>query len=187
MLSNQKIRIKFCLFGSLTNSFDFSLIPSISKYLAEFYPTISIYICGDGPLYNSLSQKFASFPNIHLPGYIDRDTYRSHLSSSLLFYAPYINRKDFQLSIPNKIYDAISYGVPILTTLDGSLSKFILSNGIGFFSEFDRVTHLHYLHLLLSNKDLLSDYSSNCIALNHTLTFEQTYLKFAQSIVNTYA
>ena len=37
----------------------------------------------------------------------------------LFMLAPYKNYKDFELSIPNKIYDALSNGLPILTPLHG--------------------------------------------------------------------
>ena len=45
--------------------------------------------------------------------------------------APYLNRSDFLLSIPNKVLDYLSFGCPIVTPLKGEVGRLVKRYQIG--------------------------------------------------------
>jgi glycosyltransferase involved in cell wall biosynthesis len=70
-------------------------------------------------------------PNIIFLGRISQVTAWVLASQTNFMLAPYASSEDFDLSIPNKIFDAMMYGKPILSSSKGAGSKFILEFEIG--------------------------------------------------------
>ena len=88
-------------------------------------------IYGDGENLDLLRQKTSKLKNVFWPGWVDRPKICSLASSSIAGLAPYQNWSDFQKSIPNKILDYFSLGMPVITPLSGEVSKLILSGNSG--------------------------------------------------------
>ena len=59
------------------------------------------------------------------------------------------NLKDFKSSIPNKIYDALSHGVPIITSLEGEVKKLIDGHEVGIHYKNDKDLCIKFDKILL--------------------------------------
>ena len=47
--------------------------------------------------------------------------------------APYKNKSDFTISIPNKVIDSLMLGLPLLSSLEGEVEALIKKYNIGYF------------------------------------------------------
>lgn len=127
--NDNKINILFV--GSLSIAFDFNTIIECAEKLKNINKDVQFIICGDGEYKNLFYKKAKNLSNIIVTGWIDRNKITVIASRSKLAIAPYKNVKNFNDNIPNKIIDYISLGLPIITPLQGEVSKLISDNHIG--------------------------------------------------------
>lgn len=121
---DESLRIFFV--GSLTNVFDFGPLVFLARSgMAQ------VVIAGEGPAKEELLSYVSSLENLIVPGWISPSQIKELAKRSKFSIAPYRQRLDFEMSIPNKIYDALSLGKPILTSLNGPVGKLIETYSIG--------------------------------------------------------
>jgi glycosyltransferase involved in cell wall biosynthesis len=66
------------------------------------------------------------------PGWISAPQIQAILRRSHLGLVPYRNTPDFEMSIPNKAVEYLSAGVPVGTSLGGTLQRVLETNDCGF-------------------------------------------------------
>jgi glycosyltransferase involved in cell wall biosynthesis len=72
--------------------------------------------------------------------------------------APYMDLSDFEMSIPNKLYDYMRNGKPILTSLGGSVENLVLSEKIGLrYFNSSPETLVDAIKVLLKNPEMLNE------------------------------
>ena len=59
--------------------------------------------------------------NVIIPGWINYEKISILYKYSSATIAPYLSKENFDSNITNKITDSFSYGLPVLTSLDGVL------------------------------------------------------------------
>ena len=112
--------------GSLSNAFDWALVLEAFKDMnCEFV------IAGDGPCFEDLRRKTHDRPNIIMLGRISGIQSKILAERTDTFIAPYKPNLEFSQSLPNKFFDAMQYGKPIISSVTGSAAQFIKKNGIG--------------------------------------------------------
>jgi hypothetical protein len=142
-----KVSEKFlCTYiGSLTNSFDFQPIEK-----AALDKRFMFVLAGDGPFYLDLKEKFRNFENVIFLGWINPAEACALYRKSKVVLAPYKHSPDFEKSLPNKFFDAMSHGKPIVTSIGGFGERFINENRVGFTYSNGEIQSLHnllaYLH-----------------------------------------
>lgn len=110
-----------CTFiGSLTSAFDWECLVS-----AVCDSEIELAIAGDGPLFQYLSTKTKNYPNIIMLGRVTDVQSVALADRTTMFIAPYKRDLEFSDSLPNKFFDAMKYGKPLLSSVTGSASAFI--------------------------------------------------------------
>jgi glycosyltransferase involved in cell wall biosynthesis len=116
-----------CTFiGSLTNAFDWDcVLEAFKENSAE------LVIAGDGPLFTDLMEKTKNYLNIIMLGRISNVQSKTLAERTNIFIAPYNHSLEFSESLPNKFFDAMQYGKPLLSSVNGSAAQFILQNEIG--------------------------------------------------------
>ena len=82
-----------------------------------------------------LKGKLKQKSNVFFPGWVDYNQLMALKALSIATLAPYRNTFDFQMSIPNKIFDSLYFGLPIITSLKGELENLIKENNVGYFCE----------------------------------------------------
>jgi glycosyltransferase involved in cell wall biosynthesis len=125
VVQTRNLRLYFI--GSLTDSFDFQPFVDIARK----FP-IEIVIAGDGPKRVELIALTQDLPNVKLPGWISNAQAKALIDRSDVAIAPTIDREDFRMSIPNKFFDALQHGKPMLASIEGPAAKLLLENHAGF-------------------------------------------------------
>ena len=111
---------RVCFIGALNHNYDFKPVIEAALRLP-----IQFVIAGEGPIQRHLIEVCEEIKNIKLVGWVDSVTSNRIYDRSNLAIAPYKNTFDFQLNIPNKFYDAMLHGKPIITSLTGEAENLL--------------------------------------------------------------
>jgi SAM-dependent methyltransferase len=150
--------------GSLNSVFDFDPILFAAKKL-----NIEFIICGDGPLRETLENQFKGIPSVKFLGWVNQSQSDALARRSTFALAPMRDRADFNMSIPNKFYDAIRLGKPIVAPNFGIAAEFIKANRIGACYDPSDLNGLaNSIETLLNDPKALLGMSSACESLFHT-------------------
>jgi glycosyltransferase involved in cell wall biosynthesis len=144
--------------GSLTDAFDFEPIIKAAKNLP-----ISFIIAGDGPRLEALRREAQDIPNLLFPGRVSSVQAQALSSLSNFSLAPLVSRSDFEMSIPNKFYDAMQMGKPMITSLEGPARRLIEKHNCGLFYSSEK-EFLNILSKLLEDTSSLDKMSENAIS-----------------------
>jgi len=117
--------------GSLTASFDFEPIFFAAEKIQKQGQSIQFVIGGDGPRLDELKERSKNLDNVIITGFVNYKNGLNLKQISTYLIAPYINSKDFNSSLPNKIIDAIQLKKPIISSLKGYAGKIITENVLG--------------------------------------------------------
>ena len=121
----------FSFVGSLSQAFDFTALKGAAEQLHRLHPTCRLVICGSGAEARSVQRLFAGLPHVVFPGWIDAPKIAALMVATVATLAPYRNTPDFQLSIPNKVLDSLSFGLPVVTALQGEVEGLIAGGEVG--------------------------------------------------------
>jgi len=97
-----------------------------------------------------------------MPGWLTHCQAKVLAERSQLMIAPLKNLVDFKMSIPNKFFDYMSYGKPIITSISGLAGDFVTKNKIGieYSNEIDSSLEIA-LSNLFKNPELIVEMSKN--------------------------
>lgn len=139
---------RVCFIGSLSPSFDFSMIKEVAIKFMNEKIDFQFIICGDGDDAFKVKQMMHGLNNVIFTGWIDKPVIDCLTRVSLASLAPYKNVNNFIDNIPNKIIDAISYGLPIITSLSGEVENIVRKKNIGFYVNSSKDLELAILTML---------------------------------------
>lgn len=122
---------KLCFIGSHSRAFDVNPIVKAAQYASSMNKDYKFIICGDGEESAAWRAKFQNLANVIFAGWIDRAKIESLAGRSAVALAPYLNCDNFEMNIPNKVIDALSFGLPILCPLRGEVENLIRENDVG--------------------------------------------------------
>jgi glycosyltransferase involved in cell wall biosynthesis len=141
--------------GSHSQAFDFQPVCEAAKFALSESNNWQFVICGDGSTSAEIRKMMSGLPNVHFPGWVDRPKIEALAERCKASLAPYLNTEDFRMSIPNKIIDALSLGLPIISPLQGEVALLIAENGVGVRYDTDTGKSLHYCIQTLINDPIL--------------------------------
>jgi len=121
--------ISLCV--SFSNTVDFDTIIKSAIILNEKKINIKFILCGVGEMLEYCKKMASGYNNILFPGWIDNPEIEILMLRSKFGLLPYKNFFDFKISIPNKVSEYLSYGLPLLSCLEGDVEKLILDNNCG--------------------------------------------------------
>lgn len=119
----------------------------------------------------------SDLPNVHFPGWIDRGQLEALAERSFAFLAPYNNTEDFVISIPNKIIDALSLGLPIISPLQGEVASLISNYGVGLrYGTNSGKSPVQCIEMLAADPALCQQMSTNALNLyQEKFSFDKVY------------
>lgn len=122
-------RISFV--GSITESFDFATL--IAGFRASSFSARGgrLVFCGSGDALPTVQRLAAGHPGIEFRGWVRSDAIAVELARSALGAAPYVDRGDFRMSIPNKVCEYLAHGVPVLASDVGEGARLVRTHGVG--------------------------------------------------------
>ena len=119
-LAEKKI---FLFVGTFGKSYELALIIDVAKRLSvEEIKDIIFYIAGTGEQHDSLKKEAVDLPNVILPGWIDAQGVQNLLHKAWVGIVPCKSVKD---TIPNKVFEYLSAGLPIISSLEGEIKHLI--------------------------------------------------------------
>jgi len=182
IMPNDTFRIIFI--GSFSRVFDFDLIFNVANYFLEKDINCEFVLCGDGEFKEYLKKKSQNFSNIKIIDWINlpKAIILSRMSSA--FIAPYKNKDDFMKSVPNKVIDAIKFGIPLLSSLRGEVEDIIKKNKIGFVYH-DQKSLVNAIYILVNNINLHKKISNNAKKLyQDKFEFNKVYSRLIKNLKN---
>lgn len=172
-----------CFVGSLSRAFDFKPIQSLMQFLSDKNLDINLVICGYGEETPKIKQLMKNHKNVFFPGWINSNQMKVLFDNSTCMLAPYKNYEDFKKSIPNKIYDALAFGLPIVSSLEGNVKDLIdkYKVGVHYKNDEDLCNKVSKLLIDKKFKDKISSNSNNLY--NKHYSYDLVYKKFLEIIL----
>lgn len=170
-------RPRVCFVGTFMSVFDWKPVQEAAKMAANGTTPCEFIICGDGGSSSELRAMMAGLPNVHFPGWIDRPKIEALAERCLAALVPCLNIDSFKRSIPNKVIDALSLGLPILSPLQGEVASLIAEHGVGMRYGTDTGKSLYdCIQALIQDADLQKSMSQKALALYaERFSFEIVY------------
>jgi glycosyltransferase involved in cell wall biosynthesis len=173
-----------CLVGSLTHGVNFDVILESAAILKTTNKNIEFIIAGKGINEKEFKIRSENYPNIRFVGWINGPQIWSLLRRVSLGLLPYIDRLDYQMSIPNKVGEYLSASLPIITTLKGVSTELMIKAKCGFYvnNAAELVDVLNKFH---QDKTLSEISSSNALkTYQKTLNAHTVYTNYANHLEN---
>tara|TARA_B100001175_G_scaffold219093_1_gene186410 strand:+ start:11947 stop:13086 length:1140 start_codon:yes stop_codon:yes gene_type:complete len=131
-LKKHNDKIRFVYAGALSTSYDVeTIIHAAKKLTKKFQNKCEFYIAGSGPKFENLKKLSKKLNNVFFTGYLNEKELNKLLLSSDIGIACY-SKKSTQ-SVTYKLFDYLSAGLPIISSLPGEMEKFLSQNNIGYF------------------------------------------------------
>lgn len=173
-INNANWEAIFVFAGTLGYMFDFAPIFELATKESE---NKDLYVfCGEGERYLELKQRYESYPNILFTGWLNKKELDFVFNEATVALAPYLNISNFIGHVPNKIMEYMSYGLPVITCLNGE-SRDIIEQLGGYFYEQGSVESLYEVVNRMSNK------SDEERALIKKKSLELFYKKYSSDVV----
>lgn len=170
-----------CFVGSANRRIDLENLVLAARRLRQRQPQCRIVVSGDGESLHRCKQLAADCPNVIFTGWIGKAEIWALLRLAHVGLVPYPNTRDFVLSIPNKAIEYLSAGLPILTSLDGTLRELIEKHECGVQYSNPGADLADQLELLARNPGSLEKMAKNAAALfQRQFVAEQVYADFCR-------
>jgi glycosyltransferase involved in cell wall biosynthesis len=123
---NQKL---FVYVGTFGHSYELPLILEAAKRLkAENHNNVSFVLAGTGEQETLLREKCQSLSNVILPGWINSKEIQTLLHRA---YAGLVPCRSVSGALPNKVFEYLSAGLPVISSLKGEMAGAIERHGLG--------------------------------------------------------
>ena len=119
--------------GNLSSNIDLSEVKRAAQLFKERNIKIQFVICGAGDYLKIFKDMMQGLDNVIFPGWVDKKKISVLAKRSNVWLIPYFNKENFKLSLPNKTFDALYFGIPLVSSLEGEVKNLITENKIGMF------------------------------------------------------
>ena len=166
-----KNSMKIIFIGNfMQTAFNFEPLISAATYFSGLGNLkVDFIICGDGQTYDDFVKRTSSLSSVHRLGRVNRREFEIFSKISSIGIAPVRNIPNFSLSIPNKVIDYLSVGLPLITSLGGEVQKLIKESQIGIvYDENNHHSLINAINSYLDNMELIKIHSQNAKLLFNT-------------------
>jgi len=119
-----------CLFvGNFGFTYDLETVIRAAAIIEASHPHVHFVLCGDGDRLVEWTQLARGLKNVHFTGWIHGDELGRWLSRADVGLAAY--SADAPQSLPNKVFEYLSAGVPMLSSLHGDLDELLRATKTG--------------------------------------------------------
>jgi glycosyltransferase involved in cell wall biosynthesis len=169
--------IKVCYVGNHSPNVDLSPVKTAASLFYEQKIPIEFIIAGDGVSTLEFRTMMAGLPNVRFPGRLDRSRFIALSERAHASIIPYVNSINFQNSLPNKTFDSLALGLPILSPLKGEVASLISEYDVGICYGTDTGRTLYDCIKILTQDDtIFKKMSQNARALyTDRFSFEIVY------------
>lgn len=156
--NDYKDKIVFIVIGILGGSYDLESIIRCAKVLQdEDDNRCHFIIAGDGPKRKTLETLAADLRNVTLSGWVNKEESSCILKQSDVYMIPSLN-----VTVPNRFFEALYFGLPILHSLEGEVKKVVEEFHAGCYYEKKSDNQLlENIKLLRDNRDIAKTMAQN--------------------------
>lgn len=122
-------KIICCFFGTIGNYFNLDTILKAAQKL-KFNYSIQFVFCGTGQNLNLYRLQSNHIDSVFFPGFVDSRKISALMHISNIGLAPYITGA--KMSLPNKVFEYMAGGLPILSSIQGEITQILKENNCGF-------------------------------------------------------
>ncbi len=118
-----------CFVGTFGRSYDLSTVLKAARHLPDSLGA-QFVLCGEGDQADAWTAQAEGLDRIFFPGWVDQDEIRWLLNKAqlgLASYAPGVKQ-----GLPNKFFEYMSFGLPIVSSLRGEAAAEIETHQIGW-------------------------------------------------------
>lgn len=120
-----------CFFGSMERQFELETVISAGRRLAQAGRNFRFVLCGTGGAEAHYRKLAEGCDNVMMPGWVGAPEIWTLMRMSSVGLAPYRSSPSFMMSIPNKAIEYLSAGLPVVSSLRGSLEQTIEQESCG--------------------------------------------------------
>lgn len=114
--------------GSFNNSVDLACLITAIRQIPN--PELSATLCGDGDNFNRWRALAAQDPRIKFTGWVQGDEIRRHAMLADVGIICY--RLESLVAMPNKLFEYMSFGLPVINSIPGEAAGLIHKEHIGY-------------------------------------------------------
>jgi len=154
-----------CFFGTIGRQFELETVIEAAAMLRERCPSLKFVLCGSGDRLDRYRVLAHGLQNVLFPGWVQSAEIWTLMRLSLAGLAPYRSERSFTLSLPNKVIEYLSAGLPIVSSLDGAVRTLIAQYNCGLaYENADAAGLAENLCRLYEDAELRSRLSTNADA-----------------------
>lgn len=117
--------------GTLISDLDIqTLLDAIEALPEAAARELEFVFCGSGDLSSRIEEMAARLPHVVFAGWVDQSALSALYARAHIGMMCYLDRFDFQLSIPNKVADFTRSNLRILTNLSGEMQRVLGPEGL---------------------------------------------------------
>lgn len=138
-------------FGTIGHQFDLETVIQAARYLQDMKEDVQFIICGDGERLAHYKALANDVHNVLFPGWVSSEEIAALVKMAKVGLAPY--RSKAKMSLPNKPFEYMAGGLPILSSLKGDLEIILQEFNCGITYEPGDVNGFVRSLLLLKKND----------------------------------
>ncbi len=159
-------RLRICYIGNISPNVDFKPIKLAASYFLKKQVAVDFIICGEGVSLEDYKTMVSGLNNIYFLGRVDQAKASTIYLRSQATLIPYVNTENFQLSLPNKSIDSLSFGLPILSPLQGEVANLIETYNVGLrYGSNSGKSLIECIERIIADPDLQRKMSTNAFNL----------------------
>lgn len=120
-----------CFFGNISPRYELEDVIHAARLLTNEEPRCRFVICGDGEALRKLRREASGLTNVVFPGWLGAAQIWTLMRLSRAGIVPYPSTRDYLISVPNKAIEYLSAGLPVVTSLTGTLQRLLEVNECG--------------------------------------------------------
>ena len=180
--------LNFIYFGSIgyANGLD-----KLIEFFGQVNDNFKLYIAGSGSEENNLKGlvKLKNITNVSFLGNFNTSGISEIVNCCDVSIVSFLDIPILSTNSPNKFFDSLSAGKPILVNSDGWTRELVENKNCGFYYKYDDIEDFkRVLDNLLTNKPILENMSKNSLALSYN-TYDKEILttKIVEIINNKFS
>jgi glycosyltransferase involved in cell wall biosynthesis len=120
-----------CFFGTMSRKLELDTVLAAAAELSRDPVPWRFVLCGAGDELTRYKGVARELPNVSFPGWVNAAQIWALMSLASVGLAPYRSRADFVASVPTKAIEYLSAGLPVVSSLRGSLEALLARTEAG--------------------------------------------------------
>jgi glycosyltransferase involved in cell wall biosynthesis len=154
-----KGRLVFTFVGTFGHSYEVELIARAARHFQASRRDVAFVLIGDGHQRKVLEEQYRDVPNLTLTGWLDTRDIAAVLKATHIGLVPC---RSLPNTVPNKPFEYLAAGLPLLSSLEGEMEDIIEAHGLGLsYRAGDLGGLIGAVERMAANRDRLEEWSAN--------------------------